>query len=1195
MSNNYPEKNSERNEITDSFNLSKEELMNCFGSQIASQSSQSNCDYQNDYNSPEKGNKVSQENSQKSQKGINKDEILKNICHGIIDMFFSQKEELKGIKEEIKKLQNIMINNGGNNANGNNNANNINNVNSNNNGNNKPVNKKNKNNVSYNFNNSKKNNSFFNLYPSNNSNNISNNINNNNNSININTNNNHQIRNINKKHRSRSKSPGILVNPKSKIPETVPEVDEELELKSNQKSNRNDYPDPFLGENSDENQIKIEDIHDDEFDEVLLKGRNDKINKKIMMNDPFKKSSELKKRKDSEKNLDEDEKKSNEENSKEKNDIKNNNDSYIDIEDENEDINSKINDKNLGEINLDLDEMQSDFIAGGKKISVKLNDNLRKKLSSEMSSFDEPVNILEELSKNKKPSNINHINSKLSCSEVPMSKNKEINLKPMNNKGSKTIQINAKMKPSKRNYNTMMENSKKIIDKENMSKKNEERKNGSSVKERGGFMKKVKKFGNSNDYPNIIYNNNIKSHPSSNNNSQNTHKKTIKNKKYMFSTISHCEFYCLCQKQNYAENDSINLIENSKCKICKNYGVINIKNFQQGFYYYVLNDINNIKEIKRDNSIFLLLIKDIKELNEKDSDYSTKKDLEQFFNYQFIFEVYDKYIKISREKENNSESHIENLIEDIYSKLINKYIQVFVKAKRSFLTEISEGDSGLGYVNICLLLMNISNSSDPSNGDKIIEFSDGFKSCFATINQYDPINKLLDQMTLHNWMNVQIGMSKVLNITEDFKLFIKIYYNSISSYENNDTNNAINYGPFLEDNKKFLTKNINELRNDGGEISLINVIIMNKSNFYVNNITRKIRVSRRKYESNLMVFNESSEKKNYKLSESEEKNKMNNNEIKEPDSVFLHFKVIAMDFEIYNLIKKGENINNKTIEHLLKKKYVIEFCVRYQGIFDSIEVGRMYQLMFLNLENKNNSNANKNQKKYYAPNSNENTIYIRYNDKAQINEIPLNANHKTDKAYLTTNELINKNLILTNNVDIGKLFVECEEDQKPFNKQDFINKEVSLSGIYTGYVDKSPTQHSNENNNNNETNETNNEEEKIERYIFLSIGNSRIAIVKLHKEDFYDIDFNSIVMGDKIFYFTDVIFNEIIYFDDDNNQPKITGIKKMENSIPLLYFKTNCYTSITLGNYKNKEQNDMFNKYKEKNKKLVEMISEVIV
>ena len=155
--------------------------------------------------------------------------------------------------------------------------------------------------------------------------------------------------------------------------------------------------------------------------------------------------------------------------------------------------------------------------------------------------------------------------------------------------------------------------------------------------------------------------------------------------------------------------------------------------------------------------------------------------------------MYDKYLKSTREKENNSEIVIENLIEDIYSKLIDKYVQVFVKAKRSFLTEVSEGDSTLGFVNICLLLMNISKSTDHLSGDTIIEFSDGFKSCFANINSNDPINKLMENMVLHNWMNVQIGMSKVLNITEDFKVFIKIYYNAISPYENNDINN-INYG-----------------------------------------------------------------------------------------------------------------------------------------------------------------------------------------------------------------------------------------------------------------------------------------------------------------------------------------------------------------------------------------------------------------
>ena len=1168
MSNNYPEKNQERNEVTDSFNLSKEELMNCFGSQIASQSSKSDHDYQNDYNIPENDNKISQEHSQNSQKGINKDDILKNICHGIIDMFFSQKEELKGIKEEIKKLQNIMINNGGNNANVNNNING-----NNNNGNNMPGNKRFKNNINYNFNNSKKN-----LF--NNSHNINNN----------NINNNYQLRNINKKHRPRSKSPILLANPKSTIPETVPEVDEEHELKSNEKSNNN-FIDPFLGENPEENaEIKFEDINDDEFDEILRKGRNDNIKNKLLMNDPFKKSSELKKRPNSEKNVKEEDKKINdEENIMEKNDI----DTYVDIEDQNDD-NSKINDNNLGEINLDLDEMPSDFMAGGKKITVKLNENVRKKLTKEMSSLDEPINILEELSKNKKPSNIVHNNSKLSCSEVLMSKNKniELNLKAKNN-DSKSIQINAKMKPSKRNYNTMLENSKKISEKENLSKKEEERKNGSSVKERGGFMKKLKKFRNSSNYTNLIINdNNDKSIPSSNNNSQNTHKKIIKNKKYMFSTISHCEFYCLCQKQNYTENKEIDLIENSKCKICKNTCVINIKNFQQGFYYYVLNDINNISELNSSNSIFQLLIKDIREINEKDSDYSTKKDLEQFFNYQFIFLVYDKYIKISREKENNSELLIENLIEDIYSKLINKYVQVFVKAKRSFLTEVSEGDSALGCVNICLLLMNISNSSDPLNGDKIIEFSDGYKSCFANINQNDPINKLMDQMILHNWMNVQIGMSKVLNITEDFKVFIKIYYNAISSLESNDINN-ITYGP-LTDKKKFLSKNITELKNDGGEISLINVIIMNKSDFYINNQTKKQRYSRKKYENELLKIRESSEKKNYKAFDNEEKNNMNNNsEIKEPDLLIFHFKAIAMDYEIYDIIKKGENSNNKNLEHLLKKKYVIEFCVRYQGIYDNIQEGKMYQLMFLNLENKNNAN---NGKKYYGTNFTENTIQIRFYDKSQFNEIPLNVNYKTDKAYISTNELINKNITLTNNIDLGKLFVECEENDKQFNKLDYRNKEVSLTGIYSGYVDKTRSTLSSENNNNNEANEANLEDGKIERYIFLSIGISKIAIVKLHKEDFFSIDVKSNSIKDKIFNCTDVIFNEIIYFDNDNSQPKITGVNKMKNSIPLLNFRTNCYTSINFGNYnKNKEQIDMFNKFKEKNKKLVDMISEVIV
>ena len=118
-------------------------------------------------------------------------------------------------------------------------------------------------------------------------------------------------------------------------------------------------------------------------------------------------------------------------------------------------------------------------------------------------------------------------------------------------------------------------------------------------------------------------------------------------------------------------------------------------------------------------------------------------------------------------------------------------------------------------------------------------------------------------------------------ITLKVKSFIKIYYNSISSLENADLND-INYGP-LEEPKKFLPKNITELRNDGGEISLINVIIVKKYDYYINNLTKKIRYSRKKFENEIVKIPESSEKKNYNALDNDQKNNMNsnNNEIKE--------------------------------------------------------------------------------------------------------------------------------------------------------------------------------------------------------------------------------------------------------------------------------------------------------------------------
>ena len=150
--------------------------------------------------------------------------------------------------------------------------------------------------------------------------------------------------------------------------------------------------------------------------------------------------------------------------------------------------------------------------------------------------------------------------------------------------------------------------------------------------------------------------------------------------------------------------------------------------------------------------------------------------------------------------------------------------------------------------------MNIKKSEDNISSDKIIEFSDGYKSCFATIKSNDPINKLMNnhQMTLHNWMNVEIAMAKVLNISEDFSINIKIYYNAISPSKDVNTDfSSVNYGPLI-DKKKFLSKNILELRNDGGEISLINVIIIKIYEYYIKKRTNKHRCSRKNYENDLL-------------------------------------------------------------------------------------------------------------------------------------------------------------------------------------------------------------------------------------------------------------------------------------------------------------------------------------------------------
>ena len=1181
MSSNFHDIN---NENIDGFNLSKEELMNCFGSQICSQSSNSNYDYQEEYISSEqrKNNCQNQSNPQIKEDNIynskffenyvNKDDLLRNICHGFVDLFFSQKEELKGIKEEIKKLENIMINN-------NNNKKSF----------QKKIAMNNQKSSSFNQNNFQNNNELFNNCNKTKKNNFINKYFNkhileetdkrSSNQLNRyiiedkNEQKNKHLSIVDNRKKSHTKSPNINVYQKSSIPETVVEVDEEYNLAStNKQKNKKEITkndlfkeeevEKFMKNNPEEkNNFNLEEINDEEFDQILRRGKNKNNNLSccILGNDPFKKSSELKKRPI--------------QNSEEKKEI--NLEKYFK---NNENKRNEKNNNDLSNLNLESDEIVSDFMVGGKKISIKLTDDIRQKINS----FEEPIDKLEELDKNKEPSNISHKTSKLSSTSLISKKGNYANdiINDLNVQ-NKIKGSNQSKKPEKRNYNTMNENSKKIVIKGEKNIKNTESKNiGSSEKDRGRFMKKLKKFGNSNEY-NIINNSEILTNKI--NSKINKSNKIINKEKYMYSTISSFEFYCLCtKKENYKENQ--------KCKICKDNKVININNFRRGFYEYVVNEKKNNSNIGINYSDISFNLLKLDTISEKDSNFSLFKELTQFFNYQFIYLTYDKYLKISRDSVNNDKIRTENLIEQIYDELIIKFIEIFVKGNKSFLTEICESESKFGHINILLFLMNI-NNTDLSNGEKTIEFSDGYKSCYAIISKDDPINTLLDQMILHNWMNVEIGMWKVVTISEDFKVFIKIYFNSISSVNNYNLIKNHKYGPILEE--KYLHKNILDLSNDGGEISLINVIIIKKYNYYVNNITKKIKLSRKKYEDELIKIPESSSDK--KNNDNEGKN-INASEIKEPDKLKFNFKAIAMDFDIYNNLKKKQN--NKNIEQLLKKKYIIEFNINYNTLFESIIEGKMYQMMFLNLEHMNNANNNNsininiNKKaKHFFNNHKESDIIIKFTEKSQINEIQLSINYKSEKEYLNANELINNHLNLTNNLDIGKIFIENIKNNKEINDDNYFNKEYSISGIFSGYIDKIKNYSCSEKNGN----ELGNEEQYIERYIFLSIGEEKVAIIKLHKEDFFNIDVKSNLIKDKIFNCSDILYKEIIYFDNDNNQPKITGRKKLENSIPLLSLETNSYTSISFGNYtKNKEQIEFFLKFNECNKALVDLLEKAI-
>ena len=197
------------------------------------------------------------------------------------------------------------------------------------------------------------------------------------------------------------------------------------------------------------------------------------------------------------------------------------------------------------------------------------------------------------------------------------------------------------------------------------------------------------------------------------------------------------------------------------------------------------------------------------------------------------------------------------------------------------------------------------NNNNNNNNEYLIEFTDGYISAFSKEN---PIKQLIINKKIFIGMKLQIGLAKIDKILEDFTLFINIYYNSIQK-----ANIYSKLGPIKE---LFLLKNINNIKSEGGDVSKIKIILLKKYDYYVYNLTKKEKYSKIKYEEILNNYEEFIEN-NIENNIENENNNLNNN-FKEPDEIFIYFRIICVDALQHLPEKNVLLIFQLKISHILK-------------------------------------------------------------------------------------------------------------------------------------------------------------------------------------------------------------------------------------------------------------------------------------
>ena len=607
------------------------------------------------------------------------------------------------------------------------------------------------------------------------------------------------------------------------------------------------------------------------------------------------------------------------------------------------------------------------------------------------------------------------------------------------------------------------------------------------------------------------------------------------------SSISNVEYYCPC----YLESNAASY----KCKICQGKGIISLVNCHIGFYYYMV-EYSPKRIFDTNDSMFQLVISQIP-LKSNNKQFESYNAIISFIKYQFQFLSF-KYYLLSRLKKESLDT-FQRSIKIIFAKLAIKFRKVILEGKRSFITKVAEKDASIN-TNMILQIVNI--KTNQGETDYQIELTDGYKSVFTAFDSSNPISGLIKSKKIYIGMKLNIGLAKIVSITDTFDVNISIFYNSIARAKITER-----LGPVSQN--KFIIKNLNNLRNDGGEISMLNVIILKKYEYYINDIGNQIKYSKKKYEQLMENYRESrtgeevSVKKRKSLSE-HTKHDIDNEEIenfKPPENILFHFRILCADAMLYyNKIQKG-SYNQGIINKLLKKKCYIDFTVKSFGKYEEISTG-IYRIMLLN-NSKNNFTG-----------FNNGILSFKANDSTMIAEEKLANDYKKDPLYKDLiSSTLKTNFNIKNDIDLCNYLV-----QEQFQYESILNQEMIFCGLFLKKIKRAKNNPSKNSKNDGPI------KEKEETILIFRGLHSFTIILKLHSASFFELSkyvvnnhISKIKGGmNKLCIWSNVILKSICYYDNSLKQLVSLNSDKFNKKNPndyinlVICLETSYYSDYTI-------------------------------